>query len=323
MVAGTDGREHSERRVGVEIEFSGLTVARAAETVRRTFGGTLRARTDYEIDVTGTALDDFRVEVDVALLKRLGQARSDGEPAPGMVGQLSEDVLAALARQLAPCEIISSPLPFDCMAELDRLVVALRSAGARGTDDALVYAFGVHFNPEPPALDSATVLAHMQAFALLHDWLLSRLDVDWVRRLTPFIRPWARPYVELILARDYAPDLDRLIDDYLVHNPSRNHALDMLPLFAYFDHQRVRAVVDDPRVTARPTFHYRLANCRVGDPHWRLTDEWQSWLMVEALAADAHKRAAMSRDYRRLLRRPWGDLFAEWSQRAGAWLRRT
>ena len=271
----------------------------------------------------GTTLDDFRVELDVALLKRLGQARIDAEQAPGVVGQLSEDVLAAVARRLAPCEIVSSPLPFDRMAELDRLIEALRRAGARGTDDSLVYAFGVHFNPEPPALDCATVLAHMQAFALLHDWLLSRLDVDWVRRLTPFIRPWARPYVELILARDYAPDMERLIDDYLAYNPSRNHALDMLPLFAFLDQHKVRAVVEDPRVQARPTFHYRLANCRVGDPHWRLTDEWQSWLTIEDLAADAHKRAAMSRDYRRLMQRPWGDLFAEWSQRAETWLRRT
>lgn len=310
------------RRVGVEIEFSGLPVRAAAELIRTTYGGELHPHTDYEIEVRDSALGDFRVEVDVALLKRFGQARVEAAQAPGLVDQLSEDVLAALARQLAPCEIVTSPLPFDTVGELDRLTATLRQAGAKGTDDALVYAFGVHFNPEPVALDSASLLAHMRAFALLHDWLLSRLDVNWARRLTPFIRPWSRAYVAELLQPAYAPARDRLIDDYLHYNPSRNHALDMLPLFAYLDGPRVWAVVDDPNVKARPTFHYRLSNCRVGDPRWRLSDEWRYWLIVEALAGNPAKLAAMSRDYRRLLCRPWGDLLAEWPERAGRWLTR-
>ncbi|MDX1605984.1 MAG: amidoligase family protein, partial [Candidatus Competibacterales bacterium] len=64
------------RRVGVEIEFSGLSVRTAAEQVAGTFGGALAPRTPYEIAVTGTTLGDFQVEVDFALLKRLGQART-------------------------------------------------------------------------------------------------------------------------------------------------------------------------------------------------------------------------------------------------------
>lgn len=305
-------------RVGVEIEFSGLSVATAAGIVAATFGGEPRARTEYEIEVHRTELGDFRVEVDFALLKRLAQTRADSGEAPG----LPEDLLATLARQVAPCEIVTGPIARERIGELDRLAAALRRAGARGTDDALVYAFGVHFNPELPEITVTDVLAHMRAFALLHDWLLVQLGVDVVRRLTPFIRPWPARYLMLILESGYEPDQAGLIDDYLDHNPTRNRALDMLPLFAHLDPRRVAAVVDDPHVKARPTFHYRLSNCRIGDPGWRPSREWRYWLTIESLAAQTQVLAAMSRDYLQLARRPLGDLFAEWPLRTERWLQR-
>ena len=39
-------------------------------------------------------------------------------------------------------------------------------------------------------------------------------------------------------------------------------------------------------MSARPTFHYRLPNCRVDEPDWRIAHEWNAWVTVEALAAD-------------------------------------
>jgi hypothetical protein len=97
-----------------------------------------------------------------------------------------------------------------------------------------------------------------------------------------------------VLAPGYAPDQAGLIDNYLHANPTRNRELDMLPLFAWIDEDRVRSCVPDARIKARPTFHYRLPDARIGDPGWSLALEWNRWCVVERLAADAERLAAMS-----------------------------
>ncbi len=313
----------TQRHVGVEIEFAGLPVHQVAEHIVSVLGGTLKVHTDYEIQVCTTALGDCTVEVDFALLKRLGQARAEAEQDVGLIEQWSEDMLAAVARQLTPCEIVTAPIQFAQIVELEPLMQALRQAGAQGTDDALVYAFGVHFNPEVTGLEVADILPTMQAFALLHAWLLVRMQVDWVRRLAPFIRPWPDEYVARILAADYQPDITTLIDDYLAHNATRNRALDLLPLFAHIDAERVNAAVGDDQTKPRPTYHYRLANCRIGDPEWRLSAEWQPWLLIESLAQDTAKRAAMSEAYCQVLGQMTGDLFADWPGQVQQWMDRS
>lgn len=310
-----------KRRVGVEIEFTGLPVRKVAEQVAAVLGGMLNVRTDYDIQVQDTQLGDCVVEVDFALLKRLGQARAEAEQKPGVIDQWSEEMLAGLARQVTPCEIVTDPIAFSRVAELDDLMDALRQAGARGTDDALMYAFGVHFNPEVTGLDVADILPTMQAFAILHDWLLIHMQIDPVRRIVPFIRPWPAEYVEQILATDYQPDITTLIDDYLAHNPTRNRALDLLPLFAHIDAERVHATVGDDKTKSRPTYHYRLANCRIGDPQWRLSDEWQQWLLIESLAQDRDKLAMLSDAYRQILGRVTGDWFADWPSQVDRWMK--
>ncbi len=70
-----------------------------------------------------------------------------------------------------------------------------------------------------------------------------------------------------------------------------------MPLFAHLDEDRLREQVDDERIKARPTFHYRLPNSRLGDPDWDLLDPWNDWLVVEALARErrALRRIAAAR----------------------------
>lgn len=58
--------------------------------------------------------------------------------------------------------------------------------------------------------------------------------------------------------------------------------------------------VEDPHlVKARPAYHYRLPNCLIDEPDWRLAREWNTWVAVERLAADA---PAAGRDEPRLSR---------------------
>jgi hypothetical protein len=89
------------------------------------------------------------------------------------------------------------------------------------------------------------------------------------------------------LARtDYDDDLAGLIDDYIGANPVRDRALDMLPVFAHLDPDRIAAALPDEPVSPRPTLHYRLSNSRVGDPQWSVSLEWQRWCVIARLAYD-------------------------------------
>jgi len=308
------------RQVGVEIEFIGLTIQRTAELLGTIFDGTTEIISDYESRVKTPDLGEFRVELDFALLRKMGAERAQATTPPSLLDQVSEDILATLAQQLAPCEIVTAPLPFSAITELDRLIQALHQAGAQGTDDGLLYAFGVHFNPELPALDSRTILRYLRAFVLLYDWLKVKLRVDLSRRLTPYINPFPAAYVRLLLDSAYQPELNTLIGDYLHHNPSRNRALDMLPLFAELAPQQVSAAVNDPLIKARPTLHYRLANCRVGDPDWRLSTEWTHWLRVEELANQAQQLADLAQDYLLLDKEPLPVFSADWVRHIEHWL---
>ncbi len=305
------------RRVGVEIELGGLGIDRTVEVVAAHSGGEAVRDTDYVARVRTAQLGELRVEVDFELLKRMGHERSEaGEAQPGV----PEELLAAIAKDLVPCEVVTPPIDFEALPALDALCAALRSAGATGTDEGWLNAFGVHFNPETPGLGADTVLAYMRAFALLHDWLNRELEVDLTRRLTPYIQPFPADYVKLVTASDYDPDLDRLIDDYLSHNPTRNRALDMLPLFSHLDRERVCSVVDDSRVNPRPTFHYRLPNSRLGDPEWSVTREWRHWLALEALADDQAALGELCVRYHDFLSRPLPAVLDSWRDTVDAWV---
>lgn len=309
----------SARRVGVELEFAGLAIERIAELVVAELGGKTRAITPYEQRVEGTALGDIDLELDAAYFKRLGRER-DPEANLNELDQLGESLLKLLAEQVVPYELVSPPIPMADLWRLGDLLTRLRLAGARGTNHATVYAFGLHLNQELPDLSTNTVLAYMQAFLCLYEWLMERSHVKLSRRLTPYIDPFPRDYVKRVIDGDYAPDRAGLIDDYLAANPTRNRALDLLPLLCHLDESRVRAVVADPRVKARPALHYRLPNCQVDEPLWSLAQPWRDWLQVEALACDPQRLERVCRGYRRHLGGPAGGLFSDWPEACSRWL---
>ena len=109
----------------------------------------------------------------------------------------------------------------------------------------------------------------------------------FLRRALPFADPFPRTYVRKVVDPNYQPALPQLVDDYLEANPTRNRELDLLPLFTHLAPERVRAKVADALIKARPTYHYRLPDTRLSDPAWSLIVEWNRWVEVEHLAADA------------------------------------
>lgn len=311
----------SPRRVGIEIELQGVDIEELAELVASTLDGTISRASSVEFHVEVPDHGDYRVEVDFLLLKQLAQEREQrGEQDQDGLMDFAVDLLSSASSVLVSCEIVSPPIAMESLAEpMDELVAALRDAGAQGTRQSVLYAFGVHLNIEPPDLEAGTVARFLRAYVCLYDWIVDEEQVDLSRQLSPYIRPYPRDYVLLLADNDYEPDWPTLIDDYLEHNPTRDRALDMLPMFAHVDEERVSAVVDDPLIKPRPAFHFRLANSCVDEPDWSIAKPWNHWVQIEALAADKDRlgsiASAFADDRRRMLRgidQRWVNEVREW-----------
>ncbi|OOE87603.1 amidoligase family protein [Salinivibrio sharmensis] len=303
------------RRVGVEIELSGLELDTITQLVADFFSLSVKRGGRYDRRLDGDKAGDWVVELDYAKLKRLGQSDRSENTMTNRLDQSAEDLLAWAAKAFVPVEIVGPPLPLDRLQEVDQLIAHLRQQGAEGTEDSPVYAFGMQLNPELPDLTAKTICAHLKAFLCLYDWLLKRADIDLSRRLTNYVDPFPKAYVERVLAKDYWPDLNTLIDDYLVDNPTRNRALDMLPLFTHLDAERVNKVIDDGLTQARPTFHYRLPDSKVSQPNWGIHEAWNDWVEVEKLAADPARLDACCKAYLGYLNDPLARIVNNWAEK--------
>lgn len=314
--------EGQERRVGVELEMAGLAPLKMVHCIRTAFGGALRRSSRFEYQVADTRLGTFGVELDASYLKSIGYRQEQRQPEEekSFLEDVATDLLTLAAEQVVPWEITTPPVPLSQLHDLEPLIDALRHAGAQGTRSSLVYAFGVHLNPELPALDAATILNYLRAFLCLFEWIASDDDTDLTRRLTSYINHFNKPYILDVLDMDYRPDLPRLMLDYMQANPTRNRTLDLLPLFAWLDRDFVRQQIDDPRVKGRPTLHYRLPNCDIDNAGWNLWQPWREWLQVEFLASQPDKLAAMCTAYRAHLDSLLSGLDNRWRKQIDHWL---
>jgi len=282
------------RRAGFEFEFGNLPIRATAEALREALGGELEHISPFESVLNDSSLGRLKVERDADVLKstryRKWLQQFGVEFSPGSIGHEIETNIDLASRTLIPCEVVTAPVPLSDLPRLDELVSALEQIGAEGTQQSLIYAFGLHINPSLPDGESTTILRYLQSFLLLHAWLVEASHTDRTRRyLTPYIDPFPQEYLELVLDNEYAPDLEQLIDDYLEYNPTRNRALDLLPIFHHLDPQRVTAALprDERRlVRGRPAFHYRLPDCRVNLPGWSVAQPWNRWVYIEKLAGE-------------------------------------
>ena len=301
------------RRVGFELEFSGVTMEQAVAALADSLGAKTREQSVAETLLEVEDLGEFNVELDWAYLKRKaaesGDEKSDDEWL---------ELLSQAAALLVPVEVVCPPIPLDRLDALEPMIESLREAGAVGTDESLIAAYGVHINTEIPGLDADTLFAYLRAFALLQWWLVDAHQVDAARRLSPYIDLYPEAYLRKVLERDTA-SIDEIFDDYLEHNATRNRALDLLPLLAEIDEARVQRAVDDPRVKPRPAFHYRLQDCHIEKSDWSLTEAWGTWLEVERLAADGDALDALAAKFRDahrpvigVKRRDWVETIEQW-----------
>lgn len=285
-----------ERRCGVEIEFAGIGVEAAVTCVTALYGGEASIESRFLAHVRGTRSGDFTIEVDASFLQDDGYrdflARLGLDIDALDWRRPLEELLADLSAVVVPLEVCTPPLPMRELPLVEQLIKALRERGAQGTGQSFLYAFGMQLNPEAAALDAAYILRMLQAYLVIARERDPRAEIDITRRLSPFVKPFSKPFAAYFTNPDYAPDQRTLIDDYLRLNPTRNRPLDLLPLLAHLDRERVMAAALEPHlIKPRPAFHYRLPDCHIDRPDWTLADAWNGWLAIEDLAADGERLA--------------------------------
>ena len=301
------------RSVGFEIEFSGIKVDEAAEVLRDTMGGKITTRNAAEVSIEVDQLGTFSVELDWTFLKE--KAAEQGADREDWIEWMRD-----AAAIVVPVEVVCPPVGIDQMAVLDPLVAGLRQAGAVGTEDSLLAAYGVHINPEIPEMNPGTLFGYLRAFALLQWWLADNIKVDTSRELSPFIALYGEDFVKAVASMKQ-PSHQEILDLYLEHNATRNRALDLLPILASLDEERIRSELKGAKVSTRPTFHYRLADCHIQSADWSLADAWNPWCIIEECAARPRQLEALAAEFLEADRRVLGVNRKRWVERTGQWLR--
>jgi hypothetical protein len=273
----------SVRRVGVEIEFLGLSARDAAEALARGLGGTAEAEDPHAYWVRGTRLGDLTVEIDL----RHAHPQRHRRLAMIQLGSKTAAWLGGVVAPIVPRELIVAPVAVSRLSAVDEAVAILRAAGARGRGVVLLESISLHFNVEPPRMDAATITTFLKSFLVLDPHLRHDVAQGGLRRTLALPPRFPEAYRRRVLDPDYWPDLLSLMSDYLAANPSRKRGLDLLPLFAHLDEDRVRAVLPREKIGPRPVFHYRLPQACLGDAGWSIMPDWERWLAVEGLATDA------------------------------------
>jgi len=303
------------RKVGFELEFSGISLDQAAKALQLALGGTLESESSAERIIGTTTAGNFIIELDWDYLKQKASGNKRGAEGKEWLEPLSQ--VAAL---LVPIEVVCPPIPIADIAILMQMVNALRDAGAVGTDESFIAAYGVHINPEIPRLDGDTLFSYLRAFALLQWWLAEKHEVDIARKMSPYVDLYPEVYLKQVLSKSNS-SIDEIFNDYLEHNATRNRALDLLPMLAEIDADRVKAAVNDPRIKARPTFHYRLPNCHIERSDWSLADSWNTWCVVEQLSAQKADLDSLSEQFIAADRPILGVNRADWVRFIDKWLK--
>ena len=317
------------RKVGFELEYSALTLQKSAELIIEVLGsGLIQQINPYHYKIIQTAYGDFSLVLDFQFLISQGlqkwlQDVGLDQIIETEVALALEEFLATLSQTIVPYEISTPPLPLDKLETIENIKETFQKHGALGTDANPLYAFGFHINPEVHSFAVKEIIDILRAFFLLYDPLLVWLQPDIVRRISPYIKPFQSNYITKVLDASYTPDMNEFINDYLQYNPTRNRVLDLLPLLAWIDEKKVLRTLKDEKISARPTYHYRLPNSKVDEKEWHTYDAWNSWAIIEKLAQDKKKLAQFTQEYMEYSTGPFSFFKKErYLQKAQQWMKK-
>lgn len=317
--------EGIERRVGYEFEFTGVGLESSANLVKELYGGSIEKLSTYEIEIKESEFGSFKIELDTQLLRdkkyeeilqTLGFSLDNLKDKDAL-----EDSFLELASTVVPFEIVTPPILLSEMNRLNLLVDELRQMKARGTGSSIIYAFGLHINPEVPDSGVESILNHLRAYLLLDSWIRLDADINISRRLTPFINEYEEDYLKVILNPGYQPDLQTLITDYFEFGNSRNRSLDLLPLFMHLDKETTSSLIEEELTSARPTYHYRLPDCKLDEEEWSLAKEWNYWVLVEQLADDNDALNELSLNWLTLNDKTMIGFEKKWIKKMDKWVK--
>ena len=259
------------RHLGLELEFAGLTEEEAAKAFADAVGAAAEEDGERRWIIRSAEFGDCEVYLDT---------RFDDKVAA--LGHAAEHLM----REVVPVELVTEPFDPRHLPLFGDGTAALRTAGAIGSRDGIFLGFGLHLNIEIAETTADHLGRVLTAYALLEEHLRASDPIDVSRRVLPFVQPYPDSLVDA-LAHGWPRDLDALIDLYLEHAPTRDHGLDMLPIFKGIDKAKVEAAVHGlTAVKPRPAYHFRLPDCRIDEDGWSVMHAWDSWNMVEAVAAD-------------------------------------
>lgn len=317
--------EGKARRVGVELEFTGLELDDIAEILQSKFGGRITKNNPYHYYLEGSEFGKaFSIEIDAILLKEmviqgyledLGVTQKEDFKFRDAIDKLLKEV----AESVVPYEVSTPPVFIDDLPKIEDLKNRLREAGAKGTEDSIIYAFGLQLNPDLPSLNIQSIVDYLRAFLIFYYWLKQRLEVDFTRQITPYVNAFSKKFSRLVLDPAYNPTQEEFIEDYIYYNPTRNRALDLLPLLAYLDEERVRNSLEDQLIQPRPTFHYRLPNSKVSLKSWSIIEEWNNWVLVEHLAENKEAIRDLGKAYLEYLNNTF-YYKQDWLQKIDEWV---
>lgn len=268
----SDTSSGTARKVGLEIEFAGLSPEAATECVVRRLGGRDVRNAPGDWTIRNSAIGRISLYLDTAFRPETDSA----------VARMGID----MARSVVPMEIVTEPLPCTALPRIEALLNDLAAEGGHGGSESLFVGCGLHLNVDLADREEGSDLPRIAlAYALLERWMRRRSPPEASRRLLPFVDPYP---VDLVteMAR-VGPGLERdgLFGLLSRHRVGRNHGLDLLPAWAAVAPESYQADgPEDEAVSARPTYHYRLPDCRIGDADWSLAYEWNRWRLIEIVA---------------------------------------
>ncbi len=288
-----------KRAVGFELEFTGLEIDEVSEIVAHALSGVVSKDDSFVYTVRNTDFGDFRIECDSSFLKdrkyadwlnNLGiELKKDSE-------KRLELSIAEHSQILVPRELVSPPIPGNQLASFYKMIRQIQGRYQDKDNKSFSLApCGLHINIEVASLEAPYLLSILRAFCLMYEDLYKEINVDMIRSLAPYIKPFPKQYVLKILDPKYQPTQSQFIDDYFKDNPTRNRALDLSVIFAEIDPDRLQNVegLELDLIKPRPAFHYRLPNCELNNPKWSVEAELERWSRIEDLAKKLRGRYAV------------------------------
>jgi hypothetical protein len=196
-----------KRRLGIEVEFSGIPDAVILKLLKEHLGATLIPTPSEPLETV------YRTKLGIVRLKVEGQAwRHENKDDAKFKEQLKIDA------QVAPRELVFPPLRYNQIADLQKFLYAVKEAGAVGTTETS--AVSLQVNVEMPSLNKSAesvkdLLNLMRVYSKKEhaDQAQAFLKIPKIRK--EYIAPYSKGFQALLDNPKYKPTARELFDDYM------------------------------------------------------------------------------------------------------------